>query len=156
MFAACVLMISSLTSCNKSPDDAASGSVSGIATMEKPAVYTVPEGDEKSNDYIISVWTEDNAEKQSVDCFTAKVGTSANGLDSVSYEKMSFCMFWMPEFLYLLSIQLCLKLQKTSQFFMSSIKLTSQMKRELKSCHQFLLEKIKIIFSLTVINLKAI
>ena len=93
MFAACVLMISSLTSCNKSPDDAASGSVSGIATMEKPAVYTVPEGDEKSNDYIISVWTEDNAEKQSVDCFTAKVGTSANGLDSVSYEKMSFCMF---------------------------------------------------------------
>ncbi|HPE95248.1 MAG TPA: glycosyl hydrolase family 28 protein [Bacillota bacterium] len=59
--------------------------------MDKPVVYSVPNGEEKSIDYVVTAWTEKNGEKQSVDCFTAKVGTQSNGTSSVSYETMSFC-----------------------------------------------------------------
>ena len=61
--------------------------------MTSPIIYNIPEGETKNERYLVTVSTDKDTEKKTVDCYTAKVATGRNGLENVITEEMAFCYF---------------------------------------------------------------
>jgi len=61
--------------------------------MTSPVIYELPDGETKNESYLVTVSTEKDPEKKTVDCYSAKVATGRNGLENVITEEMAFCYF---------------------------------------------------------------
>ncbi len=61
--------------------------------MTSPIIYPIPEGEEKSGDYFVTLHTDKDLSEKVVECYTAKVAVGREELKSVITENMSFCYF---------------------------------------------------------------